>query len=153
MSSTTRIGRNAECPCGSGVKFKRCHGRSPTSQIVPMIKQFIDSGEEPVRWVISNSTGTSFFVDKQGRILTFADKAIAVEIARMPIFAAQDENEINIAGIGPTKWQRLQETLPFIEVGSFEMAAALIEERIADQQAQLGISPIEPNTDTAKDAE
>ncbi len=22
-----RIGRNEKCPCGSGVKFKRCHGK------------------------------------------------------------------------------------------------------------------------------
>lgn len=24
------VGRNAPCPCGSGVKFKKCHGRAGT---------------------------------------------------------------------------------------------------------------------------
>jgi len=23
----TKIGRNAKCPCGSGKKYKRCHGK------------------------------------------------------------------------------------------------------------------------------
>jgi uncharacterized protein len=23
-----KIGRNDPCPCGSGIKFKKCHGRS-----------------------------------------------------------------------------------------------------------------------------
>ncbi|MGA7877338.1 MAG: SEC-C metal-binding domain-containing protein, partial [Desulfoferrobacter sp.] len=22
----TKVGRNAPCPCGSGIKFKKCHG-------------------------------------------------------------------------------------------------------------------------------
>jgi uncharacterized protein YchJ len=26
-STTSKLGRNARCPCGSGAKFKRCHGR------------------------------------------------------------------------------------------------------------------------------
>jgi preprotein translocase subunit SecA len=25
--STTKVGRNDPCPCGSGKKFKQCHGR------------------------------------------------------------------------------------------------------------------------------
>jgi hypothetical protein len=27
IKPTTRIGRNDPCPCGSGLKFKKCHGR------------------------------------------------------------------------------------------------------------------------------
>ena len=27
MGRTTKIGRNEKCPCGSGKKYKRCHGR------------------------------------------------------------------------------------------------------------------------------
>lgn len=27
MKQMPRVGRNAACPCGSGLKFKRCHGR------------------------------------------------------------------------------------------------------------------------------
>jgi uncharacterized protein YecA (UPF0149 family) len=26
-SNTPRVGRNDPCPCGSGKKFKSCHGR------------------------------------------------------------------------------------------------------------------------------
>ena len=26
--STTKVGRNERCPCGSGLKYKHCHGRS-----------------------------------------------------------------------------------------------------------------------------
>ena len=26
-----KIGRNAPCPCGSGKKFKLCHGRNPNA--------------------------------------------------------------------------------------------------------------------------
>ncbi|WP_317987730.1 SEC-C metal-binding domain-containing protein [Klebsiella variicola] len=26
MSKGEKIGRNTPCPCGSGVKFKKCHG-------------------------------------------------------------------------------------------------------------------------------
>ena len=25
---TDKVGRNAPCPCGSGKKYKKCHGRS-----------------------------------------------------------------------------------------------------------------------------
>jgi len=149
MATRTRIGRNEACPCGSGDKFKRCHGRPVNSQIVPMIKQFIDSGETPVRWAISNQKGTAFFVDKQGRILVFADKQVAVDVAHMSLFSAQTENEINIAGIGPTKWQHLQETLPYVEVASFGVAEALIKERVDAQMANMQISgEIQENTTT-----
>jgi preprotein translocase subunit SecA len=27
MRSTQKVGRNDPCPCGSGKKFKHCHGR------------------------------------------------------------------------------------------------------------------------------
>ncbi|WP_203434328.1 SEC-C metal-binding domain-containing protein [Nitrosococcus halophilus] len=27
LSSLRKIGRNEPCPCGSGVKYKKCHGR------------------------------------------------------------------------------------------------------------------------------
>lgn len=45
-----RIGRNEKCPCGSGKKWKRCHGAAPTrSQInselmmVRDVKHFVSS--------------------------------------------------------------------------------------------------------------
>lgn len=27
VTARSKIGRNAPCPCGSGLKFKKCHGR------------------------------------------------------------------------------------------------------------------------------
>lgn len=145
MAVRNRIGRNEACPCGSGDKFKRCHGRGANSKIVPVIKHMIDTGEEPIRWVITNQSATSFFVDKQGRVLVFPTKQMAVEIANLDLFASQGPNEIHVAGVGPTKWQKLQETLPFIEAPNFETAAALIEERVNDQRIKRGYEPLEPN--------
>lgn len=152
MSKTrTRVGRNESCPCGSNAKFKYCHGLSEHSQLVPTIKNYIDSGESPIKWVISNDTGTAFFADKQSRIMVFSDKALAVQIAQLEIFAAQSQNEINVAGVGPTKWQHLQETLPFLEVPSAEMAVALIQERIEAKQSDMNIIDVlvEPTTEGA----
>ncbi|MGB5527098.1 MAG: SEC-C metal-binding domain-containing protein [Gemmatimonadota bacterium] len=35
----TKFGRNERCPCGSGRKYKHCHGRpgrpKPPSQVIP----------------------------------------------------------------------------------------------------------------------
>ena len=138
----TRIGRNETCPCGSGSKYKVCHGKPENSQLRPEIRQYVDQGEYPIKWVIANSVGTSFFADKQNRIMVFSDKQLALEIARLDLFAVQDVNEINIAGVGPTKWAHLQETLPFLEVASKEMAIALIHERIEAQQAEYGIESV-----------
>lgn len=131
------IGRNEPCPCKSGNKFKYCHGRSEQSIIRPEIKQYIDTGEEPVRWVISSSTGTAFFVDKAGRVLVFPTKAMATAIQRHELFSEQDSNEINVAGVGPSKWAHLQEILPFLEVASAEQALVLIQERIEAQQPPI----------------
>lgn len=30
--NAARTGRNALCPCGSGIKFKKCHGRTARDQ-------------------------------------------------------------------------------------------------------------------------
>jgi uncharacterized protein len=40
-------GRNGSCPCGSGEKVKRCHGRSPTPTRTPM-PQATGTPREPV---------------------------------------------------------------------------------------------------------
>lgn len=37
-----KIGRNHRCPCGSGVKFKYCHGRNPNSPITKDLKTSIE---------------------------------------------------------------------------------------------------------------
>jgi hypothetical protein len=56
------------------------------------------------------------------------------------MFADREPGEINVAGVGPTKWAHLQETLPFLEVVSVEQALALIDERINSQKAELGLT-------------
>jgi hypothetical protein len=145
MAIRNRIGRNEPCPCGSGGKFKRCHGRGPSSTIVPEVKHMIDTGEAPIRWVITNQSATSFFVDKQKRVLVFPDRQMATELAGIELFADQGPNEIHVAGVGPTKWQKMQEMLPFFEVPSLEIAVALIEERVRDQREKLGYSDLPPS--------
>jgi len=132
-----RIGRNERCPCGSGGKFKYCHGRSEQSVLRPEITHFIDTGEEAIRWVISSNTGTAFFVDKLGRVLVFPTRAMAAQIQQHELFAGQAPQEINVAGVGPTKWAHLQEILPFVEVANAEEAITFVQERIAMQQAQF----------------
>lgn len=144
IKARNRIGRNELCPCGSSTKFKHCHGRSENNYTVPTRKQYIDSGETPVRWVICNDVGTAFFADKDNRVLVFADKQIAIDVIRLDLFSSAGDNEINLAGVGQTKWEHLQATLPFVEVSSMEMAAALIQERISDKTAALKISEPTP---------
>lgn len=97
----------------------------------------IDYGEDAIKWVICDQTGTKFFVDKQGRILVFSDKAVAREAATLEVFKDQEPNEINVAGVGATKWKKIQDDLPHVEVENIEMATALINERIDYQQSQL----------------
>jgi preprotein translocase subunit SecA len=29
IRTATKVGRNDPCPCGSGLKYKNCHGRNP----------------------------------------------------------------------------------------------------------------------------
>ena len=132
-----RTGRNELCPCGSMTKFKYCHGGDPTSSHVITRRQYVDQGETPVRWIISNETGSAFFSDIQNRILVFADRTIAVAVIRLDLFSDAAPFDINLAGVGPTKWQQLQESLPFIEVESFEHARALLIERITGKKAEL----------------
>ena len=84
----------------------------------------------PIRWVISSSTGTAFFVDEAGRVLVFPTKAMAAEIKQHELFAGHDPQEINVAGVGPSKWAHLQEILPFVEVASAEEAIAHVQARI-----------------------
>lgn len=99
--------------------------------------QYIDFGDDPIRWVICDQTGTRLFVDKQGRVLVFTDKDIAKKIATLDIFADQAPNEINVAGVGEKKWLTLQEKLPFLEVSNAELGIALVKERIDYQKAQM----------------
>jgi hypothetical protein len=111
------------------------------------VAQYIDSGEEAVRYVISNANGTGFFSDKDGKIIVFKNRAEAFAIATLSEFEDQEPGEINVAGVGPTKWQHLQETLPFIEVNGVEDAMVLVKERIEYMQQQLQeqeSAPLEP---------
>ncbi|KXS44667.1 MAG: uncharacterized protein AWU59_373 [Methanolobus sp. T82-4] len=40
-----KVGRNEPCPCGSGLKFKRCHGRKGSSPNVKISKEAIEFRE------------------------------------------------------------------------------------------------------------
>jgi hypothetical protein len=109
--------------------------------------QYIDSGEEPIRWVIVSDTGTAFFADVANRIIVFPNREMATEISKLEMFADREPGEINVAGVGPTKWVHLQETLPFLEVESVAQAMALIDERINSQKAELGLTDAHPNSE------
>jgi len=130
--------RNAACPCGSGVKFKKCHGRGPNSQIVPELKRMLDATENPVRWVITNQSGTAFFSDKQNRVLVFSDRETARQIALLDMFTDSGPNDIYISPLGAAAWRAVQEKMPFLEVANLQTGVALVEERVAHQRAERG---------------
>jgi hypothetical protein len=139
--------RNDRCPCGSQKKFKKCCGTSlafvrPTPRAIP---QFIDTGEMPIRWVITDDTGKKLFSDKDNRALVFSSKDEAFATATLDLFAEQAPGDINVAGVGETKFKILQEKIPFVEVTA-EMAEALISERIAAGLAQMEAEESEEDT-------
>ena len=131
--------RNDRCVCGSGKKYKYCcHPQALTQPEVAKKKtHYIDTGESAVRYVICDGKGTSFFVDKAGRIIVFQTRADAIAIATLDEFNAVEPGEINVAGVGPTKWEHLQKTLPYVEVTGAEEAITLVRERMAAMQAKL----------------
>jgi hypothetical protein len=140
------IKRNDRCPCGSGKKFKSCHSPDAPSNrnsYAPAAKaaSYIDTGESAVKYVICDDTGVKFFSDIDNKILVFSSREEAVAIAHLEEFADQAPGEINVAGVGPTKWEHLQATLPFIEVKSVEHAVELIKARMGVQQAKLDSLP------------
>lgn len=133
------VKRNDRCPCGSGQKFKRCcspeASRHPQSYMKPV--RYIDTGEEAIRYVIADNTGVKFFSDKDNKVLVFQTRQDAIAIAQLEEFADQDPGDINVAGVGPTKWERLKEKLPYVEVTDVDHAIALVRERIELQRAKL----------------
>lgn len=122
--------RNERCWCGSGSKYKYCCMQAALPQ-PQRVSHYIDSGEEAVRYVICNARGTGFFSTKDNQILVFTDRATAFAVATLEEFETQEPGEINVAGVGETKWQHLQATLPFVEVADVETAVQLVHERIA----------------------
>jgi hypothetical protein len=132
--------RNDRCPCGSGAKFKKCCAPSApheTNGHHGRAVGYIDDGEDAARWVITNARGTSFFSDKDNKILVFTDKAVAFAIAHMSEFSSQEPGEINVAAVGESKFKHLCEILPYVEVSDVETGVALVLERIAERQAKL----------------
>lgn len=121
--------RNERCWCGSGKKYKYCCLPAPVLQ-QPRVVQYIDSGEEAVRYVICNERGTGFFSTKDNQVIVFPDRATAYAVATLEDFEEQAPGEINVAGVGATKWEHLQKTLPFVEVPDVETAVTLVRERI-----------------------
>jgi hypothetical protein len=125
------VRRNDRCPCNSGKKFKFCcspeapeavHASTPRPR-------FVDAGETPVRWLICDPSGIRFFADKDNRALVFSSYEDALHVARLDDFADQNPGEINVAGVGPTKFELLQEKIPHVEV-DVETATQLVRERI-----------------------
>lgn len=136
------IKRNDRCPCGSGKKFKTCHSPdAPQNRISysasARAMSYIDTGESAVRYVICDQTGVKFFSDVDNRILVFPSRESATAVALLEEFGSQEPGEINVAGVGPTKWEHLQAKLPFIEVESIEHAIELVRARIAKMQEQI----------------
>lgn len=116
--------RNERCFCGSGKKYKYCHSRNAIEQPQKRDTQYLDYAEEPIRFVIANSEGTGFFSTKEGKVMVFTSSHTAKTIAHLPEFDDQVPGEINVVGIGPTKWQFFQERLPFIEFADDAQAVA-----------------------------
>jgi hypothetical protein len=132
--------RNDRCPCGSGKKFKKCCTPSAPHQSNGHHSRavgYIDDGEDAVRWVITNARGTSFFSDKDNKILVFTDKAVAFAIAHMSEFSSQEPGEINVAAVGESKFKHLCEILPYVEVSDVETGVELVLQRIEARQAEL----------------
>lgn len=150
--------RNDRCICGSGKKHKYCCHPQALSQpeVTKKKTHYIDSGESAVRYVICDGRGTSFFVDKDGRILVFQNRADAIAVATLDEFNVVEPGEINVAGVGPTKWQHLQDTLPYVEAENAEQAVTLVRERIQAMQASLGVQleslPDQPASDDNTDS-
>jgi SEC-C motif len=131
--------RNDRCPCGSQRKFKKCCGLT-VAGVEPQVKtvpQFIDTGEISIRWVIVDNTGTKLFSDKDNRALVFSSKDAAFAIATLDLFSSQAPGDINVAGVGETKFKHLQKTIPYVEV-EVDTAEALVRERIT-----VGLAAIE----------
>lgn len=132
MKREIRHKRNDRCFCGSGRKYKYCHALRPLVQPDSLVPRRIDSGEEPIRFVITDSIGTSFFSTLDGKVMVFSDSATARRVANMTEFDEQAPGEINVVGIGETKWQIFTAKLPYIEfaVGDFVSAETCVKEKI-----------------------
>jgi len=151
--------RNDRCICGSGTKYKYCCSPNAVQQPDAPGKKthYIDTGEVPVRYVITDEKGTSFFSTKENQIIVFQNRADAIAIATLDEFAAAKVGEINVAGVGETKWKHLQEKLPFVEVESADAAATLIRDRMEHIKASLAaeaeVAPVEtPPPDAPENA-
>lgn len=142
------IRRNDRCICGSGKKFKYCcHPQAARQPHGASARQthYIDTGEVPVRYVITDFKGTGFFSSKENKIIVFQNRADAIAIATLDDFAAAEAGEINVAGVGETKWKRLQEKIPFVEVASAEEAAELVRERMDHMRALIEAAAAPPS--------
>lgn len=151
------IKRNDRCPCGSGKKFKTCHSPDAPQHRVSYAApakamNYIDTGELAVRYVICDNTGVKFFSDVDNKIIVFPSRESATAVALLAEFSDQAAGEINVAGVGPTKWEHLQAKLPFIEVESVEHAIDLVRARIAKMQEQISGEEVQEKSPQAVSA-
>lgn len=148
--------RNDRCPCGSGQKFKKCCSSNVPHQNNGHHSRavgYIDDGESAVRWVITDSRGTSFFSDKDNKILVFTDKAVAFAIAHMSEFTDQAPGEINVAAVGESKFKHLCEILPYVEVSDVATGVELVLQRIEARQKELSSTEGTQNGNQNQDQE
>lgn len=142
--------RNERCFCGSGKKYKYCCSNHATSQPQSRNAQPADYGEVPVRFVITDSMGTSFFSTKDGKVMVFTTRAVADAVAHMSEFDDQVPGEINVVGVGETKWKFFQERLPVVEFSEDMQAEAqqCIRDKIAFALEQHESADGEPEDET-----
>ena len=145
--------RNDRCPCQSGKKFKRCCG-APVEIARPLLNTnghspaYIDYGEEAIRWLIVDSSGTKIFSDIENHAIVFQKREDAFAVTQLEDFADQDPGEINVAGVGPTKWQMLQNKISFVEVLDADTAIKLVRERITQRRHDLDDATDAPEEET-----
>lgn len=153
LKRATGTRRNDRCICGSGKKHKYCCHPQALAQPEAAKKKthYIDTGESAVRYVICDGKGTSFFVDKDGRILIFQSRADAIAVATMDEFNIAEPGEINVAGVGQTKWEHLQSKLPYVEVQNAEEAVTLVRDRMTVMREKLGESETAPPPQTGSE--
>lgn len=153
LKRATGTRRNDRCVCGSGKKYKYCCHPQALSQpeVTKKKTHYIDTGESAVRYVICDGKGTSFFVDKDGRILVFQSRADAIAVATMEEFNIAEPGEINVAGVGQTKWEHLQSKLPYVEVQNAEEAVTLVRDRMTVMREKLGEPEAAPPPQTGSE--
>jgi len=102
IQSLTEVGRNDLCPCGSGLKYKHCHGDEAKRMICAHIaneamarlihQERKKHGLEPCQYTCDNC-GHGFDEPKRG-ITTSAPLCPKCDCANLTEIKSEEENEI-----------------------------------------------------------